>query len=156
MKNIAIGVLIGFIPMLTILIIQLVKKSKQAKEHKQEIARLKAMLTDRMDLESEGLGKLKGELDELKAKNENLRISLQSYSQKPNRKELARLQVYQQAVDRLIINSPGFGAAWQAALKESEQEFEKTFFGLHPFIKKVIPLKESNATLLTQNHQIDD
>lgn len=153
MKNIGIGVLIGFIPMLIILIIQLVKKGKQAKEHKQEIARLKAMLTDRMDLESEGLGKLKNELDELKAQNENLRISLRTYSQRPNRKELSRLQVYQQAVDRLTINSPGFGPIWQSAIKESEAEFEKTFFGLQPFIRRAVPLKETAASLIYKDDE---
>jgi hypothetical protein len=82
---------------------------------------------------------------ELKMQNENLRISLRTYAQKPGRKEIARLQVYQQAADRLTINSPGFGAAWQAALKESEDEFEKTFYGVQPFIRRVIPLKNSDA-----------
>jgi hypothetical protein len=44
-------------------------------------------------------------------------------------------------VDRLTINSPGFGAAWQAALKESEAEFEKTYVGTQSFIKRLIPAK---------------
>jgi hypothetical protein len=56
--------------------------------------------------------------------------------------------VYQQAADRLTINSPGFGAAWQAALKESEDEFEKTFYGIQPFIRRVIPLKSSDANVV--------
>ena len=46
--------------------------------------------------------------------------------QKEHAKEIARIQVYQKAVDRLKVNRTGFGAAWQAALKESEDEFEKT------------------------------
>lgn len=148
MENIIIGVAIGFIPMLVILIIQYTKHATKAKEHKQEIARLKSMLTDRMDLESEGLTKLKAEIAELKTQNENLRISLRTFSQKPGRKEVARLHVYQQAADRLTINSPGFGAAWQAALKESEDEFEKSFYGVQPFIRRVIPLKNSDANVI--------
>lgn len=148
MENIIIGVAIGFIPMLVILIIQYTKHTTKAKEHKQEIARLKSMLTDRMDLESEGLTKLKAEIAELKTQNENLRISLRTFSQKPGRKEVARLHVYQQAADRLTINSPGFGAAWQAALKESEDEFEKSFYGVQPFIRRVIPLKNSDANVI--------
>jgi hypothetical protein len=107
------------------------------------------MLTDRMDLESEGLAKLKEQNEELKKQNENLRISLSTYSQKPGRKEVARLQIYQLAVDRLTINSPGFGAAWQAALKESENEFQKTYVGVQPFIKRLIPIK-TDATVLPQ------
>ena len=148
MENIIIGVAIGFIPMLVVLIIQYSKHATKAKEHKQEIARLRSMLTDRMDLESDGLSKLKGENADLKAQNENLRISLRTYAQKPGRKEVSRLHVYQQAADRLTINSPGFGAAWQAALKESEDEFEKTFYGIQPFIRRVIPLKSSDANVV--------
>ena len=91
--------------------------------------------------------RLKSENEKLKKENENLRISIQTYSQKPGRKELQRLQVYQTAVDRLIINSPGFGAAWQAALKDSEIEFEKTYIGVQPFIKKLIPMKTDAAVI---------
>ena len=69
MENIIIGFAIGFIPMLVVLIVQYAKHSTKAKEHKQEIARLKSMLTDRMDLESEGLGKLKSEFSQLKTEN---------------------------------------------------------------------------------------
>jgi hypothetical protein len=148
MENIIIGVAIGFIPMLVVLIVQYSKHATKAKEHKQEIARLRSMLTDRMDLESDGLSKLKNEIADLKVQNENLRISLRTYAQKPGRKEVSRLHVYQQAADRLTINSPGFGAAWQAALKESEDEFEKTFYGIQPFIRRVIPLKSSDANVV--------
>ena len=151
MQNILIGVAIGFTPMLVLLIIQLVKSSQKEKEYALQVAKLKGMLTDRMDLESDGLTKLKDEMNELKAQNENLRISLRTYSQKTGRKEMARLQVYQQAADRLTINSPGFGAAWQAALKDTEAEFEKSFYGVQPFIKKVIPLKNSDAKLLNRD-----
>ncbi len=148
MEQILIGVAIGVTPMLILLIVQLVKHKQKENMHVQEIKKYKGMVTDRMDLESDGLSKLKSEIAELKTQNENLRISLRTYSQKPGRREISRLQVYQQAADRLTINSPGFGGAWQAALKESEDEFEKTFYGVQPFIKKVIPLKSSDAKVV--------
>jgi len=151
MQDILIGVAIGFTPMLVLLIIQLTKSSQKQKEHALQVSKLKAMLTDRMDLESDGISKLKEDINELKTQNENLRISLRTYSQKPGRKEMARLQVYQQAADRLTINAPGFGAAWQAALKDSEAEFEKSFYGVQPFIKKVIPLKNSDAKMIDRD-----
>jgi len=150
MEQILIGIAIGVTPMIIILIVQLVKSRQKENMHMQEIRKLKTMVTDRMDLESDGLSKLKEEIADLKSQNENLRISLRTYSQKPGRREVSRLQVYQQAADRLTINSPGFGAAWQAALKESEEEFEKTFYGVQPFIKKVIPLKSSDAKVVGQ------
>lgn len=146
-KYLFIGIGIGLVVALGCVIWLSIKKAREQKESRKEIARLKAMLTDRMDLESEGLAKLKSEVVELKQQNENLRISLHTFSQRPGRAELSRLQVYQQAADRLTINSPGFGAAWQSALKESEAEFKKTFLGLQPFIRKIIPLK-NNAKLI--------
>ena len=117
------------------------------KRGESELKKLKDMLTSRMEIENDGVSKLKSENEELKKYNENLRVSLQTLSQKPGRKEMERLQVYQKAVDRLTINSPGFGPAWQAALKESEEEFSKTYSGVIPFIRRVIPGK-TNAQLM--------
>lgn len=153
-KYLFIGLGIGLVCALFAVIWVEIKKARESKESKKEIARLKAMLTDRMDLESEGLAKLKEEVAELKQQNENLRISLHTYSQRPGRAEMTRLQVYQQAADRLTINSPGFGAAWQSALKESEAEFKKTFLGLQPFIRKIIPSK-NNANLIEDTTTIE-
>ncbi len=149
MQQLLIGLGIGLAVAIIIAIWLTAKRQKESKDSQKEIARLKAMITDRMDLESEGLTKLKTEVAELKQQNENLRISLRTYAQKPGRKEVTRLHVYQQAADRLTINSPGFGAAWQAALKESEADFEKTFFGVQPFIRKIIPLK-TDANIIGQ------
>ncbi len=130
-KYLFIGLGIGLVCALFAVIWVEIKKARESKESKKEIARLKAMLTDRMDLESEGLAKLKEGLA-----------------------EMPRLQVYQQAADRLTINSPGFGAAWQSALKESEAEFKKTFLGLQPFIRKIIPSK-NNANLIEDTTTIE-
>ncbi len=146
MESFLIGLGIGVVLAIVLVVVMSVKRHKEILAANKETERLKRMLTDRMDLESEGLSKLKEQNEELKKQNENLRITMNTYSQKPGRKELARLQVYQLAVDRLTINSPGFGAAWQAALKESEDEFQKTYVGVQPFIKRLIPIKtEANV-----------
>ena len=153
MKEALIGLGIGLAIALIVYIWQKIARSDADKKNKAEIARLKGMLADRMDIESEGLNKLKAENEELKKANENLRITNANLMQKPGRAEVARLQVYQQAVDRLVINSPGFGAAWQSALKESEDEFSKTLSGSTPFWKKVIPGK-TNAKLIESNTEV--
>lgn len=152
MENILYGLAAGLIIALIIYIVMAVKLKSAKSAAQKENARLRQMLSDRMELESEGVARLKKENEELRKNNENLRISMQTYAQKPGRKELQRLTVYQTAVDRLIINSPGFGAAWQAALKESEDEFEKTYTGVQAFIRKMIPLK-TDAQLISE---IDD
>lgn len=152
MENILYGLAAGLIIALITYIVMAVKLKGAKSAAEKENARLRQMLSDRMELESEGVARLKKENEELRKSNENLRISMQTYAQKPGRKELQRLTVYQTAVDRLIINSPGFGAAWQAALKESEDEFEKTYTGVQAFIRKMIPLK-TDAQLISE---IDD
>ena len=155
MQNFLIGLGIGVVLAIVLVVVLSVRRHKEILESKKETERLKRMLTDRMDLESEGLAKLKEQNEDLKKQNENLRISLNSYSQKPGRKELARLQVYQLAVDRLTINSACFGGAWQGALKESEDEFQKTYVGVQPFIKRLIPIK-TEANVLPRTLETED
>ena len=142
-----IGLGVGAVIALLIWLIYILRLHLTKKRGEGEVRRLKDMLTSRMEIESDGINKLKSENEELKRYNENLRVSLQAMSQKQGRKEMERLQVYQKAVDRLTINSPGFGPAWQAALKESEDEFSKTYSGVIPFIRRVIPGK-TNAQLM--------
>ena len=149
-KDILIGLGIGLVIALIVYIWQKIGRSDAEKKNKREIARLKGLLADRMDIESEGVARLKAENEELKKANENLRITNANLMQKPGRAEVQRLQIYQQAVDRLIINSPGFGAAWQSALKESEDEFAKTYTGTQAFWKKVLPGK-TNAKLISSD-----
>lgn len=153
-KDLMIGLGVGLVIALIVYIWQRIGRADSEKKSKAEITRLKNMLADRMDIESEGVKKLRTENEELKKANENLRITNAALSQKPGRAEVQRLQIYQQAVDRLVINSPGFGAAWQSALKESEEEFAKTYTGTQAFWKKVLPGK-TNAKLI-QSDVVDE
>lgn len=149
MQNFLIGLCIGVALAIVLAVAQSINAHKRMKALMAEKDKLRQMITDRIDLESEGLAKLKKENEELKKQNENLRVTVSTYSQRPGRKEVARLQVYQLAVDRLTLNSPGFGAAWQAALKESEDEFQKTYIGVQPFLKKIIPFAKSEAEVIS-------
>lgn len=149
MDKAIIGFLIGLALAIVVFIVLSFRLNSTRKKCNKETAKLKEMLATRMELENDGLNKLKEEIEELRKANENLRITVQAYSQKPGRKELQRLNVYQTAVDRLIINSPGFGAAWQAALKESEDEFSKTYTGVQAFVRKLIPVK-TDASLIQE------
>lgn len=155
MKEVLIGLGVGLVIAIIVYIWQKIGKGEIEKKSKQEIARLKNLLADRMDIESDGVAKLRKENEELKKANENLRITNANLAQKPGRAEVQRLHIYQQAVDRLVINSPGFGAAWQSALKESEEEFAKTYTGTQAFWKKVLPGK-TNAKLISNNDVVDE
>lgn len=155
MDKLLIGLGIGLVIAIIVYIWQSISKNDIEKRSKNEIARLKGLLADRMDIESEGVTKLKNENAELKKANENLRVTNAALAQKPGRSEIQRLQVYQKAVDRLIINSPGFGAAWQSALKESEDEFEKIYSGTQAFWKKILPTR-TNAKLIDKDNVVDE
>ena len=153
MNDFIVGLIVGLAVAVVLAVALLSKGASAKKQAKAEVEKYKRMLQDRMELESDGLTKLKGEVEELKKQNENLRISLNTMSQKPGRKEMQRLDVYQTAAERLSINSPGFAPVWQAALKESEAEFRKTFLGLNPYLRKHISTKTSDAVLIENDDE---
>jgi hypothetical protein len=57
-------------------------------------------------------------------------------SQKATRKEMTRLQIYERGIEIMSLKAPGFAPAWQTALQESEEEFDKIFFGFNPFTRR--------------------
>ncbi|MGM0431298.1 MAG: hypothetical protein ACQEQU_01130 [Spirochaetota bacterium] len=132
MELFLIGLGVGLVPFLIALIANARMKSK----HKKEMQRIREMVTQKMDLESESLYQLKSEIQSLKSQNENLRVSLRSMSQKATRKEMTRLQIYERGIEIMQLKAPGFAPAWQTALQESEQEFDKIFFGFKPFTRR--------------------
>ena len=155
MKEYLIGFLIGLVVALVIWIVQIAKRKTLVKAKDKEIKSLRDMLNQRMDLESDGILKLKAENEDLKKKNENLRVTNSTLMQKPGRAEVQQLHIYQKAVDRLTINSPGFGPAWQSALKDSEAEFAEIYNGTQSFFKRVFPGK-TNAKLISDKDIVDE
>ena len=149
-KYLLLGLGIGLAVAFVLWVVMSFKRRAIKKSAEIEIAKYKEMLAQRMELESDGMNKIRKENEELRSANENLRTALQTMSQKPGKGEVARLQVYRTAVDRLTINSPGFGPAWQAALKESEEEFSKTLSGTIPFLRRFVPNK-TDAQLIEED-----
>ncbi|MDD4010766.1 MAG: hypothetical protein PHI83_01330 [Sphaerochaetaceae bacterium] len=139
MTEVLIGLGIGLAVALVVFIAMYASNKRDKEISRTESEKLRKMLSDRMDLESSGLSKLKEENETLRKENENLRITVSTLSQKPGRKEVERLQVYQQAIDRLVVVSPGFGAAWQSALAEAESNHKLIYNGTIGFVKRLIP-----------------
>ena len=77
-----IGLFIGLGVAAIVWIIYIFKVRSTRKKGESEVKKYKEMLTSRMEIESEGVEKLKKSNEELKSQNENLRISLQTMSQK--------------------------------------------------------------------------
>ena len=152
-KFFLIGLGIGIILLVVMYVVTSIKHMKGKKELVETIKRLKSSLNDKMELESEGITKLKEENEKLKKENENFRISLSVALQKHEPREIARAQVLQTAIDKLLLTSPGFGTAWAAALKEAEEEGEKVYSGKVPFFKRIFSpsIRSKEEPVLVEN-----
>ena len=139
-----IGLYIGLAVCLFIAIRSKIKQRKLRKE----INQLKQHIQTKLEIEAETSERRKKEIEALKMENENLRITLQTYYQKPGRMEIRQLHIYQKAVEILTEKAPGFAQSWQSALKDGEEEIKKTERGLIPFIKKLLPGRTTESTAL--------
>ena len=108
-----------------------------AAQKKKEIENLRSHLQTKLEIDSKADEKNRDDMEYIKKLNENLRITLRVLSQKPGRKEIKQLYLYQKAVDLMMERVPGFAPAWQNALKEGEEEIRKTEKGILPFLKRL-------------------
>lgn len=103
-----------------------------------ESERLRTHLHTQMEISHEGTDKLKTDLEELRRQNENLRITVQTWQQKPGRAEQRNLQIYDRAVRSILASTPGFSMAWESALQKAEREVASADQGLIAFAKRLI------------------
>jgi len=134
-----IGLYIGIFIALFIFI----REKAFARKLKKEIAKLKSHIQSKLEIEAESVERRKHEIGELKQQNENLRVSLQTYSEKPGRREIKQLHLYQKAVEILTDKAPGFAQSWQSALRDGENEMKRIHLGAVPFVKRLLPGRPS-------------
>lgn len=130
-----IGLGVGLVLLLVVYINERAKRGTL----KSEIKTLKSHLQNKMEIEAEATEGRRKEIERLKKENENLRITNQSLAQKPGRREIMNLHVYQKAIAIMTESAQGFAPMWQRALREAEAEVEKSDQGSSSFIKKIIP-----------------
>jgi hypothetical protein len=115
-----------------------------------DIASLKDHLHTHMEISAKGNEAGKSELETLKKKTENLRITVATLKAKPGRAELRALHVYDKAIHMMFEKAPGFAPAWETTLKEAEQDMQQTEKGFFPLIRKVfrpsLPPATNSAT----------
>ncbi len=112
---------------------------RRRRELEQQVQRLHSHLHDQMEITHEGAKQIKVELEQLRLENENLRVTLQTWKQKPDRRELHQLLVYDEAMRRVVSSVPGFSAYWENALKESEEQMARADRGLVAFARRILP-----------------
>ena len=130
-----IGLGLGCAPFLILWLASLNRGRVLKKEQKS----LRKMLQQKLETEADFMSSQKKEIDDLKALNENLRVSLKTLTQKSNQKDLIHLDLYQKAIERMNTRVPGFAPAWQTVLHECEAEMEGFMKGTKAFVTRIIP-----------------
>jgi hypothetical protein len=113
---------------------------QRQRELNTEVQRLRAHLNTQMEITNEGNVTRNQQLEQLRLENENLRIAVQTWRQKPDRRELRLLQVYDHALHQLLEKAPGFSVHWEGALREAEAHVTQADRGLLAFTRRwVLP-----------------
>lgn len=102
-----------------------------------ELKTLREHLQRQMEINQKGSDAQKKELEELRTQNENLRVSNATLKQKPGRAEIQTLTIYDKALHIMNGRAPGFGPAWEGAVKEAEAEVAQADSGIVPMLRKV-------------------
>jgi hypothetical protein len=108
-------------------------------------AKLKDLLHTKLEVEARSHQALIEELNGLRTKNENLRVTVKGLQQKPDRADLRQLHVYDAAIRMLLSRSPGFAPAWQAVLEEAERKMAETETGISAFVRRVLSVRPVRA-----------
>jgi hypothetical protein len=111
---------------------------QRRRELVQEVERLRRHLHDHMEVTHEGSRQQKLELERLRQENENLRITVKAWQQRPDRRELRMLQVYDEAVRQVSSTAPGFAPVWEASLREAEARVAEIDRGLVAFARRLV------------------
>jgi len=89
---------------------------------KGELARFRRHLSDRLEIESESMRKMKTEMESLKKENESLRVKVNALNEIPERKLQRDLEIYARAEKQMLIQVPGFAPAWETAKSAAHTE----------------------------------
>ena len=111
-----------------------------------QLNRLRTHLDAHLELSYEGTSKRKGEIERLEHENENLRVTVKAWQQKPDRRELRQLHVYDHAVRDLMQNAPGFAPHWEKALQKAEVVISEEDRGILAFARRlVLPARKAGS-----------
>jgi hypothetical protein len=142
------GVAIGWV-------LSYLKSLLTMRKHKKELAEYKTHLERQMKITDSGQKTMLSEMETLKKDNENLRISVKTLGQKPGRAELRQFNIYDNALRKMMLQAPGFSAAWESSLQDAEREYEEHESGFKNIIGKVFGSGSTLSSDTVQTHQIE-
>jgi hypothetical protein len=105
-----------------------------------ELTELKRHLQTQLSITAKGYEENQQDLKRLRQENENLRLTIGTLSNKPNRAELKTLYVWDKALRIMTLTSPGFAPAWELAVAEAKRELQDTDTGVKALVRKVFPM----------------
>ncbi len=111
-----------------------------------EVKTLREHLQRQMEITQKGTESQKKEVEDLRKQNENLRVTNATLKQKPGRAEIQTLTVYDKALHIMNGRAPGFGPAWEGAIKEAEAEVSQVDSGIMPMLRKVFRPSLANGS----------
>jgi hypothetical protein len=102
-----------------------------------EINLLRTHLHTKMEVDADGMTNLKTENEKLKRANENLRVTIQTLSTKPEQAELRLLHMYDRALKIMERKFPVFVPTWRTIFKHAEMEMQQADQGNAALAKRV-------------------
>lgn len=119
-----------------------------------ELIDLKKHLQTQLSINAKGYEELQQDLKRLKQENENLRLTIGTLSNKPNRAELKTLYVWDKALRVMTVTSPGFAPAWELAVAEAKREIQDTDTGVKALVRRVFPMlpQELSSSAMDESH----
>jgi hypothetical protein len=117
---------------------------------KRELRRYKKMLSDKLELEARQYESVRKEKETITKENENLRVRVQQMMEKPDQKVTRDLETFTRAEKRMMLQAPGFAAAWETAKAQASEELAAEDSG------KSLPKRLFNRLFgNTSNREID-
>lgn len=115
-------------------------------QFKREIRRIEGEMRDmqshlntQMKITATGNDTLTKQIEELKAQNENLRVTLAALQNKPDKAEQRQFRIQEMAVSAMREQAPGFAGAWEKAMRQAEAEMDSAESGFTKLMRKVVP-----------------
>ncbi len=89
---------------------------------KRELRRYKKLLSDKLELEARQYEVIRKEKESVTKENEHLRVRVQQLLEKPDAKITRDLETLTRAEKRMVLQAPGFAAAWETAKAQASEE----------------------------------
>jgi hypothetical protein len=89
---------------------------------KREYRRYRRHLSDKLELEARQYELIRKDKEGLVKENENLRLRIGQLNEKPEQKVMRDMEILTRAEKRMMIQAPGFAAAWETAKAAAVEE----------------------------------